>query len=86
MLAALHEALDGFEFTDEMLRAGALSIAVASGTYPSLSEARRAIAQGAFSINDEKVMDPKAVPQPIAGEFLLLRHGRKKLRPGRRRG
>jgi tyrosyl-tRNA synthetase len=84
MLAALHEALDGFEFTDEMLRAGALSIAVASGTYSSLSEARRAISQGAFSINDEKVTDPKTIPQPIAGEFLLLRHGRKKLRPGRR--
>jgi tyrosyl-tRNA synthetase len=85
MLAALHDALGGFEFTDEMLREGALKIAVASGTYSSLSEARRAISQGAFSINDEKVTDPKAVPQPIAGEFLLLRHGRKKLRPGRRR-
>jgi tyrosyl-tRNA synthetase len=86
MLAALHEALDGFEFTDEMLRGGALSLAVASGMYPSLSEARRAITQGAFSINDERITDPKVVPQPIGGEFLLLRHGRKKLRPGRRRG
>jgi tyrosyl-tRNA synthetase len=85
MLAALHEALDGFEFSDEMVREGALSLAVATGLYSSLSEARRAISQGAFSINDERVTDPKAVPQPIAGEFLLLRHGRKKLRPGRRR-
>jgi tyrosyl-tRNA synthetase len=85
MLAALHEALDGFEFTDSMVREGALKLAVASGLYSSLSEARRAISQGAFSINGERVTEPTAVPQPIEGEFLLLRHGRKKLRPGRRR-
>jgi tyrosyl-tRNA synthetase len=85
LLAALHKALEGFEFTDEMLRQGALGIAVSSGTYPSLSEARRAIAQGAFSINDERVTDPMAIPEPIEGEFLVLRHGRKRLRPGRRK-
>jgi tyrosyl-tRNA synthetase len=83
ILAALHDALDGFEFTDELLREGALRIGVESATYPSLSEARRAIAQGAFSINGERITDPRTVPELIGGEFLLLRHGRKRLRPGR---
>jgi tyrosyl-tRNA synthetase len=85
MLAGLHQALAGFEFTDDMLREGALRLAVSSGTYPSMSEARRAIAQGAFTINGERVVDPDAIPEPIAGEFLILRHGRKRIRPGRRK-
>jgi tyrosyl-tRNA synthetase len=85
MLAGLHQALAGFEFTDDMLREGALRLAVSSGTYSSMSEARRAIAQGAFTINGERVVDPDAIPEPIVGEFLILRHGRKRIRPGRRK-
>jgi hypothetical protein len=64
----------------EELGEGALKLAVSSGTYTSNSEARRAITQGAFSINDTRVTDPaEAVAEPIAGEWLVVRHGRKKL-------
>ena len=86
VLEVLYSNLERFEFGAEELREGALKLAVSSGTYTSNSEARRAITQGAFSINDTRVTDPgEAVAEPIAGEWLVVRHGRKKLRIGRRR-
>ena len=61
-----------------------MGIAVISGQYSSNSEARRAIAQGGLSINDERVKAPEdAVPPPIAGRYLVLRSGKKSLRIGR---
>jgi tyrosyl-tRNA synthetase len=59
---------------------------VASGTFSSNGEARRAIAQGGLSINDERVKSPDApVPEPIDGRWLVVRVGKKRLRVGRRR-
>ncbi|HEY0443897.1 MAG TPA: tyrosine--tRNA ligase [Candidatus Limnocylindrales bacterium] len=87
VLATLHEAMDGFEFTDADRAAGAVGFAVATGTFSSNGEARRTIAQGGLSINDERVTSPDApVPEPIAGEWLVVRVGKKRLRVGRRRG
>jgi tyrosyl-tRNA synthetase len=87
ILDVLYQHLDHFEFTDSDLRGGALRLAVSSGLYPSNSEARRQIQQGAFSINGERVSSPDAaVPQPIAGRYLILRAGRRHLRIGRGRG
>jgi tyrosyl-tRNA synthetase len=59
-------------------------VAIASGLFGSNGEARRAIAQGGFSINDVRVTAPDMpVPDPIGGRWLLLRAGRKRLRIGR---
>ncbi len=86
VLEVLWQNLDRFEFGDDDLASGPVRLGVASGLYPSLSEARRAIQQGAFSINDERVSSPdQLVPAPIGGEYLMLRAGRKRLRVGRRR-
>ena len=52
-------------------------MAIASGLFSSNGDARRAISQGGFSINDVRVAAPEdAVPAPIGGEWLLLRAGR----------
>jgi tyrosyl-tRNA synthetase len=87
VLATLHEAVDGFTFRDADLQGGALAFAVASGTFPSNGEARRTITQGGLSINDERIASPESpVPGPIAGEWLVVRVGKKRLRVGRRAG
>ncbi len=87
LLEVLARELDGFEFGDEELSGDVLSLAVASGLYPSKSEARRQIAQGGYSINDERVTAPdQPVPEPLGGRYLALRAGRKRLLIGRRRG
>ena len=80
VLEVLYHTLDHFEFGPEEARLDALSFAVAAGLYPSRSEARRQIEQGGLSINDERVtaLDEK-LPEPIAGRYLVLRAGRKKL-------
>jgi tyrosyl-tRNA synthetase len=87
VLATLHDAIDGFSFRDADVAGGALAFAVATGTFPSSGEARRTIAQGGLSINDERVAGPDSpVPTPIAGEWLVVRVGKKRLRVGRRTG
>lgn len=87
VLAALHEALDGFTFRDADLRAGALAFVVGTGTFPSNGEARRTIAQGGLSINDVRIAEPDTpVPAPLAGEWVVVRVGKKRLRVGRRAG
>jgi tyrosyl-tRNA synthetase len=55
---------------------------VDSGLCSSLSEARRAIAQGGVSINNEAVSDEQAVvgaPRPPSDETVLLKRGKKTL-------
>jgi tyrosyl-tRNA synthetase len=52
----------------------------AAGIVPSKSEARRAIAQGGAYLNNEKVTEQDAVPQPgdlLHGRFLVLRRGKR---------
>ncbi|MBA3778202.1 MAG: tyrosine--tRNA ligase [Chloroflexi bacterium] len=86
VLEQLYANLDRFDFGEEDVRGGALRLGVASGLYASNSEARRAIQQGGFSINDRRIAAlDEAVPEPIAGRYLVLRAGRRKLRIGRRR-
>ncbi len=86
VLEVLFGAVDHFEFGDAEVAAGALALGVSSGLYASNGEARRAIAQGGFSVNDQRVSAPDApVPPPIAGRYLVLRSGRRTLRVGRRR-
>jgi len=85
MLSTLHAELEGFAFRDENLRAGVVALLVGSGIFASNGEARRTIAQGGVTINDERVTSVDApVPEPIAGEWLVVRVGKKRLRVGRR--
>jgi tyrosyl-tRNA synthetase len=84
VLAAMYDVLEHCDLTAEDLTGGALRVAIASGLFASNGDARRAISQGGFSINDVRVAAPEdAVPAPIGGRWLLLRAGRKRLRIGR---
>jgi tyrosyl-tRNA synthetase len=52
----------------------------AAGIVPSKSAARRAIAEGGAYLNNEKVTEQDAVPQPgdlLHGRFLVLRRGKR---------
>ncbi len=85
VLATLHEAVDGFAFTDAERRAGIVPLLVGSGTFPSNGDARRTVAQGGVTINEVRIGsadDP--VPEPINEEWLVVRIGKKRLRVGRR--
>ena len=84
VLATLHAATGGFTFDGEP-DGGLVGLLVRSGVFASNSEARRLIAGGGLVVNDERVTDPAApVPEPIAGEWLTVRIGKKRLLVGRR--
>jgi tyrosyl-tRNA synthetase len=83
VLADLHDELGGFEIGDEALRAGALAVALASGLYASSGEVRRAIAQGGLSLNERRVTAIDEAVIPVAGEWLVVRAGKKRLAVGR---
>ena len=85
VLAALHGATDGFDFSSAEAAAGLIPFLVSSGTFASNGEARRMIASGGLSLNNARVTTPDApVPPPIADEWLVVRIGKRKLRIGRR--
>jgi tyrosyl-tRNA synthetase len=79
LLAEMYEVLDHADVAPSDLAAGALRVAVAGGLFASNGEARRAISQGGFSINGRRVATPDETVEPIAGRWLLLRAGRKRL-------
>jgi tyrosyl-tRNA synthetase len=84
VLEGLFREIDHFEFTPEDLAGGALRMAIASGIYASNGEARRAMAQGGLSMNDERVKSPDdAVPAPVGDRYIVLRAGKKSVRIGR---
>ena len=86
VLAALHEATGGFEYREADRAAGALDFLMNASIYASRGEARRAIAQGGVTINDERIASPDAaVAEPIAGQWMVVRVGRKRVRIGKRR-
>ena len=86
LLAALYDALDGFEYNGSDLTTSVLDFVVTTGVFPSRGEARRAITQGGLSINNERLTTADAsVPEPIAGRWLVVRVGRKRLCVGKRR-
>jgi tyrosyl-tRNA synthetase len=85
ILAALYAATDGFDFRETEAAAGLVPLLVSSGTFASNGEARRMIASGGLSVNNARVESPGApVPSPIAGKWLVIRVGKRKLRIGRR--
>jgi tyrosyl-tRNA synthetase len=86
ILAALHDAVGGFAFSDADLAAGPLAIAAASGLFASAGQARRTIAQGGLTIGEERVSAIDGpVASPVDGEWLVVRAGKRRLAVGRRR-
>jgi tyrosyl-tRNA synthetase len=87
VLDALFAAMENHEFGEGEAAVSAFEYAVASGFYPSRSEARRQIEQGGFSVNGERITAIDApLPEAIAGRYLVLRAGKKRQRIDRRRG
>jgi tyrosyl-tRNA synthetase len=85
-LGELQPELEPWEWDASAPAATVLDLAVASGAYGSRGDARRGIEQGGFSVNDERVTDVSAAPPaPIAGEFYVLRTGKKRYLIGRRK-
>jgi tyrosyl-tRNA synthetase len=85
VLATLHRAGDGFTFTTADVEAGPVGFLVATGTFSSNGEARRAIAGGGVTINDRRLTDADAaLPPPIGGEWYVVRLGKRRVRVGRR--
>jgi tyrosyl-tRNA synthetase len=56
------------------------NLMVEAGTAPTVSAARRAIAEGGAYLNNQKVTDVRAVPTPdqlLHGRYLILRRGKR---------
>jgi tyrosyl-tRNA synthetase len=85
VLAALHASAGGFTFDPATLAAGAAVVLAEAGVFASRGEARRMIVGGGVTINGTRVTDPAFVPEPIAGEWLDVRIGKRRREVGRRR-
>jgi tyrosyl-tRNA synthetase len=86
VLAALYDAVGGFEFGPEAHGWTALDIAAAAGG-SSKGEARRLIEQGGFRVNGEQLTDPAAAPPALIGErYWWVAMGKKRRVVGRRAG
>jgi tyrosyl-tRNA synthetase len=86
VLDTLHREADGFVFTDQAA-AGPIAFLVATGIASSNGEARRSIAGGAITVNEQRLTDADAaLPPPIAGEWYVVRIGKRRVRVGRREG
>jgi tyrosyl-tRNA synthetase len=84
VLDLLYREVGGFRVDAELATADALALAVASGLFPSRGEARRSIAQGAFSVNGRRMAAAdETLPQAIPPGYWLVRAGRKRLAVGR---
>jgi len=86
MLRSLFEGSGGFTFTIATLEAGIAALLAEAGLFPSRGEARRTIASGGVTLNGTRVTDPMLVPEPIAGEWLDVRIGKRRREIGRRQG
>jgi tyrosyl-tRNA synthetase len=85
ILATLHADVGGFDVDGADLAGDVLTMSVRRGIFASNGEARRTISQGGLSINDRRVERPdEPIPEPVAGEWLVVRVGRKRLLIGRR--
>jgi len=83
VLRSLFESTGGFTFDPATLAAGAATFLAEAGLFPSRGEARRTIAGGGVTINGERVTDPAYVLEPIAGEWLEVRIGKRRREIGR---
>jgi tyrosyl-tRNA synthetase len=87
VLATLHRETAGFSFAADAARGTVLDLLVGAGLIASRGEARRMIQNGGLTVNDERVGDAEAgIPELVAGEWLVVRVGKRKLHVGRRGG
>jgi tyrosyl-tRNA synthetase len=86
VLRSLFEGSGGFTFTIATLEAGIGVLLAEAGVFASRGEARRTIAAGGVTLNGTRVTDPMFVPDPIAGEWLDVRIGKRRREIGRQQG
>ena len=86
VLRSLFESAGGFTFDPAVLAAGTAAVLAEAGLVTSKGEARRLIAGGGVTVNGARVTDPAFVPQPIVGEWLDVRLGKRRREIGRRQG
>ena len=86
VLRSLYESAGGFTFDPAGLAAGTAVVLAEAGLVASKGEARRLISGGGVTVNGTRVTDPAFVPEPIAGEWLDVRIGKRRREIGRRRG
>jgi tyrosyl-tRNA synthetase len=85
VLATIHRETRGFTFRGD--GSGLVDVLVDAGVFASRGEARRMIQNGGLTVNDERVGDAEAgIPELVAGEWLVVRVGKRKLHVGRRGG
>jgi tyrosyl-tRNA synthetase len=84
VLRNLFDSSGGFSFSSEAVASGAAVLLAEAGVFASRGEARRMIASGGVTINGVRVTDPAFVPEPIAGEWLDVRVGKRRREIGRR--
>jgi tyrosyl-tRNA synthetase len=85
ILATLHAAADGFDWTASDVADGPVGFLVATGTSASRGEARRSIAGGGITVNDRRLTEADtALPDPIGGGWYVVRIGKRRVRVGRR--
>ncbi len=78
LLASVFAATDGTTTTPEVVAAGAAVLLAETGLAPSRGEARRLVQGGAITVNGVRIADPAAaLPEPIAGEWLEVRVGKR---------
>ena len=85
VLRSLYESAGGFTFDAAGLAAGTAVVLAEAGLVASKGEARRLISGGGVTVNGTRVTDPAFVPEPIAGEWLDVRIGKRRREIGRRR-
>ena len=83
VLRSLHESTGGFTFGSAALAGGIAVLLADAGVFASRGEARRTIAGGGLTVNGARVADPAFVPEPIAGEWLDVRIGKRRREVGR---
>jgi tyrosyl-tRNA synthetase len=81
----LFEGSGGFAFTDAMVQGGIGVLLAEAGLFASRGEARRMIAGGGITVNGVRATDPATVVEPIAGEWLDVRIGKRRREIGRLR-
>jgi tyrosyl-tRNA synthetase len=85
VLRTLNEHADGFTFTEEQRRMPVARFLLDTNVVASLGEARRLIAGNGLSVGDIRPASPDdPVPEPLDGEWLVVRLGKKRVTVGRR--
>ena len=78
LLAAVFAATGGATVTPEIAASGAAVLLAETGLAPSRGEARRLVQGGAITVNGVRIADPAAaLPEPVAGEWLEVRVGKR---------